>query len=180
MELVFGDFIEILDGVVQSASGISGIAIEDEGVPKGTANTIDFVGDGVSASAVVGGEVTINIPGPDADRVALQGFRDFMDAAARVYFEGMSGTNGIKRLFDGTVANITFKNDNVITRALKIFTWDGATLTQIFSGSISGASEYSNAAVGADYDAGDLLIVALEAGTGDAANANFVMECIRR
>ena len=42
------------------------VAIEDEGVAKGAASTIDFVGAGVTAGAVAGGQTTVTIPGGGA------------------------------------------------------------------------------------------------------------------
>lgn len=55
------NFKQVYSGLPGPALSVS-IAIEDEGVPKGTVLTINFVGSGVTAS-VTGSEATIDIPG---------------------------------------------------------------------------------------------------------------------
>ncbi len=55
----------------QPVSGSMGVIVEDEGVVKGLATILDFVGAGVTASAVVAGRSTITIPGATGSHVTL-------------------------------------------------------------------------------------------------------------
>lgn len=54
-----------------SGGGGTDVEIEDEGIPQGNANTLDFVGDGVTAT-VAAGVATISVPGAAVPTVVFE------------------------------------------------------------------------------------------------------------
>lgn len=91
----------MLGGDVHQSSGGSTVDIEDEGTPEGAADTIDFVGAGVSVTFAAG-EATVTIPGA-ANTVDIEDEGSPEGAADTIDFVG----DGVSVAFSGGEATVT-------------------------------------------------------------------------
>lgn len=111
-------------------------------------------------------------------RAYFNGYRNLVSGSGLVYFGGMNSTNGPRMPHAGTLTAFTIKNNNIVTRTLRLYKYDGTTTTLIGSLSLISENAKSTITANVDFDADDCLILAMDftAGSGALSDAFVTFE----